>query len=154
MPEKDIMQRPPRDPKESVFAGGLGFGVIYQGILVALLTLSSYAIGYYVLSENNGIFATTMAFMTLSMAEVFHAFNMRSLKNSIFTIKNQNKMLWLAGGVSFVLSTLLVLVKPLANVFSLTTLNGVQYAISIGIAFLIIPIVEVVKLAIRGKSKK
>ena len=154
MPEKDIMQRSPRDPKESVFAGGLGFGVIYQGILVALLTLSSYAIGYYVLSENNGIFATTMAFMTLSMAEVFHAFNMRSLKNSIFTIKNQNKMLWLAGGVSFVLSTLLVLVKPLANVFSLTTLNGVQYAISIGIAFLIIPIVEVVKLAIRVKSKK
>ena len=145
-PEKDIMSRPPRNPKENIFAGGLGFGVVYQGILVALLTLTSYALGYYVLSDHDNVLATTMAFMTLSMAEVFHAFNMRSLKNSILTIKNQNKMLWLAGAVSFVLSTLLVMVKPISSVFSLTPLTLAQYGIAIAIAFAVIPIVEIVKL--------
>ncbi len=153
-PEKDVMNRAPRNPKESIFAGGLGVGVIYQGILVALITLTSYTLGYYVLSSQNAILATTMAFMTLSMAEVFHAFNMRSLKNSIFAIKNQNKMLWLAGGVSFVLSTILVTVKPISNVFSLTTLSIEQYAIAIGIAFLVIPVVELVKLVTRFITKK
>lgn len=148
-PEKDIMQRAPRNPKESVFAGGLGINVVYQGILVAIITLTSYALGYYVLSSHNAVLATTMAFMTLSMAEVFHAFNMRSLKGSIFAIKNQNKMLWLAGGVSFVLSTLLVMVKPIANVFSLTPLTFAQYGIAIAIAFLVIPVVEMVKLITR-----
>ena len=152
-PEKDVMNRAPRNPKESIFAGGLGVGVIYQGILVALITLTSYALGYYVLSSHNAVLATTMAFMTLSMAEVFHAFNMRSLNNSIFTIKNQNKMLWLAGGVSFVLSTLLVMVKPIASIFSLTPLTFAQYGIAIAIAFAVIPIVEIVKLIARTVKK-
>ena len=92
---------------------------------------------------------TTMAFLTLSMAEVFHAFNMRSLKKSIFTIKNQNKILWLAGAVSFVLSTLLVTITPIAGVFSLTPLTLAQYGIAIAIAFMVIPIVEIVKLITR-----
>ncbi len=145
-PENDIMKRPPRNPKESIFAGGLGINVIYQGILVAIITLISYALGYYVLSNNNALLATTMAFMTLSMAEVFHAFNMRSLRRSIFTIKNQNKILWVAGAVSFILSTLLVTVEPISSVFSLTPLTFVQYGIAIAIAFSVIPIVELVKL--------
>ena len=153
-PERDVMNRAPRNPKESIFAGGLDVNVIYQGILVALITLSSYVLGYYVLSDHNAVLATTMAFMTLSMAEVFHAFNMRSLKNSIFTIKNQNKMLWLAGCVSFVLSTLLVTIKPIANVFSLTPLSIVEYGIAIGVAFLVIPVVELVKLITRVITKK
>jgi len=154
-PEKDIMQRSPRNPKENIFAGGLGIGVVYQGILVAAITLISYSIGYYALSDHNGVLATTMAFLTLSMAEVFHAFNMRSLKNSIFTIKNQNKMLWLAGAVSFTLTTLLVTVKALANTFSLQQLTIAQYGIAIAIAFAVIPIVEIVKLITRlVKNKK
>ena len=153
-PEKDVMNRAPRSSKESIFAGGLGANVIYQGILVAIITLTSYALGYYVISDKNAVLATTMAFMTLSMAEVFHAFNMRSLKTSIFTIKNQNKILWLAGALSFILSTLLVTVKPISNVFSLSPLSIENYLISIGIAFLVIPIVEVVKLVTRLMLKK
>ena len=153
-PEKDVMERKPRDPKESVFAGGLGVNVIYQGVLVALLTLVSYAIGFYVISDKNAVLSTSMAFMTLSMSEVFHAFNMRSLKNSIFSIKGQNKMLWLAGCVSFVLSTILVTVKPIAEVFSLMKLSIEQYFIAIGIAFMVIPVVEIVKLICRIVKKK
>ena len=105
-------------------------------------------------SDDSALLATTMAFMTLSMAEVFHAFNMRSLNNSIFTIKGQNKILWLAGSVSFVFSTILVAVKPVANAFSLTTLSIEQYFIAIGIAFSIIPFVEIVKLFTRLIKKK
>ena len=148
-PEKDVMKRKPRNPKENIFAGGLGIGVIYQGVLVAAITLISYALGFYVLSSGDSVLATTMAFLTLSMAEVFHAFNMRSLKESIFTIKKQNMMLWLAGAVSFALSTTLVTVKQLSSVFSLKALAIYEYVIAIAIAFAIIPIVEIIKLITR-----
>jgi Ca2+-transporting ATPase len=153
-PENDIMQRAPRDPKESVFARGLGFGVVYQGILVAALTLISYALGYYVIDQGNGVLATTMAFVTLSMAEVFHSFNMRSLKGSIFKMKYQNKWLWGAGIISAFLTTILVTVKPIAKVFSLEQLDIGVYSLSLVVAFCIIPLVEIVKLITRCIDKK
>jgi Ca2+-transporting ATPase len=148
------MKRKPRDPKESVFARGLGVGVAYQGILVAGLTLLSYSLGYYVISNSNAVLATTMAFLTLSMAEVFHAFNMRSLLGSIFTMKHQNKWLWGAGAISFILTTLLVTIKPIANIFSLTTLSIAEFGIALGIAFAVIPIVELIKCGFRAYYKK
>lgn len=148
--ESNIMKQKPRDPKESVFARGLGFGVVYQGVLVSALTLISYAIGHYVIGgDNAAVLATTMAFVTLSTAEVFHAFNMRSLTDSIFTMKSQNKWLWGAGAISFALTTLLVTVEPIANVFSLTKLSIANLGIAVGMAFLVIPIVEIVKLILR-----
>ena len=153
-PENDIMKRDPRNPKESIFARGLGFGVAYQGILVAALTLISYALGYYVIDHGNGVLATTMAFVTLSMAEIFHAFNMRSLTGSIFKMKYQNKWLWGAGILSGLLTTLLVTIEPIANLFSLQSLDIGTYALAITIAFIIIPIVEIVKLIVRRTQKK
>ena len=153
-PENDIMKRDPRNPKESIFARGLGFGVAYQGILVAALTLISYALGYYVIDHGNGVLATTMAFVTLSMAEIFHAFNMRSLTGSIFKMKYQNKWLWGAGILSGLLTTLLVTIEPIANLFSLQSLDIGTYALAITIAFIIIPIVEIVKLIVRRAQKK
>ena len=148
--ESNVMKQKPRDPKESVFARGLGFGVVYQGVLVSALTLISYAIGYYVIGgDNAAVLATTMAFVTLSTAEVFHAFNMRSLTDSIFTMTSQNMWLWGAGAISFALTTLLVTVEPIANVFSLTKLSIANFGISVGMAFLVIPIVEIVKLILR-----
>lgn len=154
-PENDIMNRAPRDPKENIFARGLGFGVVYQGILVAVLTLISYAIGYYVIDQGNGVLATTMAFVTLSMAEVFHSFNMRSLEGSIFKVKYQNKWLWGAGAISFLLTTLLVSIEPISNVFSLEKLDIGTYSIALIIAFCVIPIVEIIKSIIRRvKNKK
>lgn len=153
--EKNVMKQMPRDPKESVFARGLGFGVVYQGILVAVLTLISYNIGYYAIGgEDASVIATSMAFVTLSMAEVFHAFNMRSLTGSIFKMKDQNKWLWGAGAVSFLLSTLLVTVGPLASTFSLKTLSIANYGIAVGLAFLVIPVVEIIKLIMRVVANK
>lgn len=151
-PEKNIMQRKPRDSKEGIFAGGLGLAVVYQGLLVAGLTLTSYFIGYYVLG--GALIGTSMAFLTLSMAEIFHSFNMRSLKGSIFTVKKQNLILWGAAIISFALTNLVLLVPAIAtNVFSLIPLDAKQYFIALGIAFLVIPIVEIVKLASNSVAK-
>jgi Ca2+-transporting ATPase len=95
-----------------------------------------------------------MAFVTLSMAEVFHSFNMRSLKGSIFKMKYQNKWLWGAGIISAFLTTILVTVKPIAKVFSLEQLDIGVYSLSLVVAFCIIPLVEIVKLITRCIDKK
>ncbi len=157
--EGDIMKRKPRDSKEGIFAGGLGFGVIYQGVMVTLITLASYFIGMYALAPNHaGVsaesLATTMAFLSLSMAEIFHSFNMRSLRSSIFTIKKQNWWLWGAAGFSLLLTTLVIEIPFLASAFSLAQLGIVEYGVAIGLAFLVIPIVEIVKLIQRQMEKK
>ena len=158
--EKDIMKRKPRDTKEGVFARGLGFGVIYQGIAVAGLTLLSYFLGRYAFGDNNGSLGTSMAFLTLSMSEIFHSFNMRSLNGSIFTIKKQNLVLWGAGIIAAA-ATIVVLQVPIIaeKVFSLVPLNAGQFFAALGIGFAIIPIVEIVKLVanliakIKSKTK-
>ena len=160
-PEADVMKRQPRDSKEGIFAGGLGAAVAYQGFLVTAITLVSYFIGAKILAQAGhaeaiaagtytaGELGTSMAFLTLSMCEIFHAFNMRSLKGSIFTIKGQNKWLWGAGILSLIMTTVVVEVDFLAKAFSLAHLNLKEYAIAMGLAILIIPIVECVKLVHR-----
>ena len=95
---------------------------------------------------------TSMAFLTLSLAEIFHAFNMRSLKGSIFTMKNQNWWLIGAGLLSFLLTTAVVELLP--HIFDLHHLNITEYLIALGLAVLTIPIVEIVKLIQRAVAKK
>jgi Ca2+-transporting ATPase len=95
-----------------------------------------------------------MAFLTLSMAEIFHSFNMRSLKHSIFTIRKQNLWLWGAAALSLLLTTLVVEVDFLANAFDLAHLDLMEYSIALALAFLVIPVVEIVKLVQRIVSKK
>ena len=153
------MKRKPRDSKEGIFAGGLGFGVVYQGVLVTIITLASYFIGVYALAPSHmgvsaGALGSTMAFLTLSMAEIFHSFNMRSLKNSIFKIRKQNWWLWGAAMISLILTTLVIEVPFLANAFELAPLGFAEYGISIALAFMVIPVVEIVKLIQRSLDKK
>ena len=164
-PEADVMNRSPRDSKEGVFAGGLGFAVAYQGLLVTLITLASYYIGRDILFAEHlaasgtlhytaAELGTSMAFLTLSMCEIFHAFNMRSLHGSIFTMKYQNWWLWGAGLLSFLLTTAVVEIDFLAKAFNLAHLNLKEYAIAMALAVSIIPIVEIVKLIQRIVMKK
>ena len=160
-PEADIMKRKPRSSKEGIFAGGVGFAVAYQGFIVTVITLASYFIGRYWLAGLHhadaiaaGTYSaeslgTSMAFLTLSMCEIFHAFNMRSLKGSIFTMKTQNKWLWGAGAVSLLLTTVVIEIDFLAKAFDLAHLDLMEYGIALGLGFCIIPIVEVVKLVHR-----
>lgn len=161
-PEADVMKRKPRDSKDGVFAGGMGFAIAYQGLLVTLITLASYFIGKNVLypafhmnaNYDAAALGSSMAFLTLSMAEIFHAFNMRSLNGSIFKMKSQNIWLWGAGILSFLLTTVVVEVDALANAFELAHLNMAEYATAMGLAILTIPIVEIVKAITRAIHKK
>ena len=165
-PEANVMDRKPRDSREGIFAGGLGFAVAYQGVLVTVITIVSYLIGRYWLADafhheaiQSGLYSaemlgSSMAFLTLSMCEIFHAFNMRSLHGSIFTIKGQNKWLWGAGILSFILTTVVVEVDFLCNAFELAHLDLLEYGIAMALAISIIPIVEIVKVFHRMVDKK
>ena len=155
--ERNLMQRPPRNPKDGIFAGGVGFDVAYQGFFVTLLTMAAFFIGERI---QNGAWAianstdgTTMAFLTLSMAEIFHSFNMRSQRQSVFSIKCQNKYLWGAAILSLVLTLVVLYVPFLADAFSFEHISFLEYGIALVLAFLIIPMVEIVKAIQRALEK-
>ena len=110
--DPDIMNRPPRSSKEGIFAGGLGVNCLIQGIALAVITIASYIIGeifengaFHLVTSEDGM---TMAFLTLSMAELFHSFNMRSLDKSLFRTPGHNKILYatLAGAIVLTLAVL------------------------------------------------
>ena len=155
--EADIMKRKPRDAKAGVFSGGMGIDILYQGALVAILTLASYFVGHYVesgvLEIADSADGTTMAFITLSMAEIFHSFNMRSQRESIFSVKGMNKVLNLAAIGSFIATTLVCEVPVLAKAFQFESIELTEYIIAIVLGFMVIPIVELVKLIQRKCSK-
>ena len=157
-PEADVMNRKPRDSKEGVFAGGLGLAVFYQGALVTVITLISYFIGHRfetgTFEITDSVHGTTMAFLTLAMCEVFHSFNMRSLKGSIFTVKGQNKWLWGAGLLSLILTSVVVLIDPIASVFNMTAIGWKEYLVAMALGFLVVPIVEICKFFTRTREKK
>ncbi len=148
--EDDIMKRPPRDPKEGIFAGGLGFDVFFQGTIVTILVMMSYLIGHYyesgVWEFVNSADGTTMAFLTLSMVEIFHSLNMRSRRGSIFKMRTHNVFLYGAMLVSLVLTTAVIEIPFLANAFAFTSIDLPEYLIALGLAVVIVPIMEVVKL--------
>ena len=155
--EADIMKRKPRDPKEGIFAGGMGFDVFFQGLIVTILVMVSYLLGHYIESGVwefvNSPDGTTMAFLTLSMVEICHSLNMRSRRGSIFKLTNHNKFLYGAMIVSLILTTVVIEVPFIAAAFQFTPIDLNEYAIALGLAILIIPIMEVVK-AIQRKVEK
>ncbi len=168
--EPDTMNRPPRDSKDGIFSGGLGFDVVYQGILVTIITIAAYLIGSFMEfspAYGAGWFAhlvdptvgvsghgMTMAFLAMSMCEIFHSFNLRSQRKSVFSLRSHNKVLWAAMLGSLLLTTLVIEVPFIANAFGFTTIGWLEYGIAIGLAFLVIPIVELVKLIQRAVAKK
>lgn len=155
--DRDIMKREPRSSKDGIFANGLGFDVAWQGIMVTVVTLAAYFIGMHLAQgteefvHQNGM---TMAFLTLSMAEIFHSFNMRSRRESIFAMKNQNKYLLGAMVLSLILTTVVIYVPFLANMFDFAAISALEYFISMLLAISVIPIVEIVKLIQRAVEKK
>lgn len=155
--EADIMKRAPRDSKEGIFAGGMGFHVVFQGAAVTLITMAAYFTGHYMESGRweivNSADGITMAFLTLSMTEIFHSFNMRSMRHSIFSVKGQNKFLWGAMLLSWVCTTAVIYVPFLSAAFGFERISLAEYAVSMVLAFLIIPFVELVKLIRRSLKK-
>ena len=158
--EPDTMNRPPRNSKEGIFAGGLGFDIAYQGILVTIITIASYIIGhcfevgYFEIPRGISNDGMTMAFLTMSMCEIFHAFNMRSQRKSIFSLTTHNKVLWAAMIGSLLLTTAVLEIPFLANAFGFTPISWAEYGIAMALAVLVIPIVEIIKLIQRKTSRK
>ncbi len=158
--EPNIMRRKPRDAKAGIFADGMGFDIAYQGALVTVLVMISYFIGHFIETGNwaitNSADGTTMAFVTMSMAEIFHSFNMRSQRQSIFKLGSQNRVLIFAAIGSLIATTLVCEVPFLARAFEFTTVEPLEYLIAIALGACVIPVVELVKFIQRriGESQK
>ena len=155
--EADIMRRKPRQAKAGIFSGGMGIDIAYQGLMVSMLVLASYFIGHFM---ESGVWeiadspaGTTMAFLTMSMAEIFHSFNMRSQHGSIFALKTRNTFLLGAGVLALIATTLVCEVPFLANAFGFTSVNLSEYLVALGLGVLVIPIVELIKLVQRRIAK-
>ncbi len=146
--EHGIMQRKPRSGNAHIFSDGMGINLLWQGALIAVLTLCSYVIG----AQTSPQAGTTMAFLTLSLCEMLHAWNMRSLNGSVFTLEHRNPALLGSILLSFVLTVPVLLIPALRNIFSLTALSGMQYLWAVLIAAVIVPVVELVKAIRRQKN--
>lgn len=148
--EKNIMQRKPRGSKSNFLSNGVGSSIIYQGILEGLITLGVYwlAIKFPVHTTSAQIHADalTMAYATLGVLQLFHAFNSKSIHGSIFTKETfNNKYFNLAILVSAILLAMTIFVPAFNSTFHVTTLDLSQWGIVLGAGFLLVIIVEIVK---------
>ena len=163
--EGDIMRRKPRKASDGVFAGHMGMDCIVQGIAITLLVLASFFVGVYFdmgyiniadmvagTADEEGVM---MAFITLNMVEIFHCFNMRSRRASLFTMEKQNWWLWGSAAMALVLTVIVTDVPALAQMFfGNVTLEPRGVICALLIALLIIPIVEVYKAIMRHVEKE
>ena len=160
--EPGIMKRAPRDSGDGIFAGGMGVDCLFQGVVISALTLVSYFVGLSfqhtsladaIANPSLARDGMTMAFLTLSMVEMFHSFNMRSRRKSIFTLPTQNKWLWLSFAASLILTYLVIETDALSAAFGFSEISMTEYAIAMGLAISIIPIVEIYKAIMRAVEK-
>ena len=144
--EENIMSRLPRNPKKNLFADGLWWKIMLEGAMLGMFTLLAFSIGNRLYSVEVG---RTMAFLTLGILELVHSFNIKS-EESIFKIGIfENKYLIGALVLGVILQVIVVVVSPLAQVFSLVPLTGIQWLYTVLIAIAPIPIVEIQK-AVNG----
>ena len=150
--EADTMKRAPRNSGDGIFAGGLGFDIAYQGVLITVITIASYIIGhcmevgYFEIPKGVSADGMTMAFLTMSMCEIFHSFNMRSQRKSVFTLHTHNLVLWGAMLGSLVLTTAVLEIPAVAAMFGFTPVSLPEYLTALLLAVLVVPVVELVKL--------
>lgn len=162
--ESNIMHRKPRKSSDGIFSGGVGFDVVYQGLLVTVLTLLAFFIGerfetghWAFMNIADCEEGMTMAFLTMSMCEIFHSFNMRSQRNSVIAMSlkgSHNKFLFGAMIASLLMTTAVIEVPFLADAFGFTPIGFAEYAVSLLLAFSVIPIVEITKAVQRKLAKK
>ena len=125
--------------------------------MIALLTLAAYLLGDYMerghFALENSADGMTMAFLTMSLTEMFHAFNMRRERGSVFGLRKQNWYLFGAMAFSLIATTAVIYIPALKQAFQFESISGTEYLLAVGLAFLIIPIVELVKLLRRMASR-
>ena len=154
--EEGAMEAPPRQGNESLFDRKFSLRLGWQGLMVGGLTLLAYYLGFVHLGQTGqeGAAANTMSFATLTMSQLFHAFNVRSEHHSLFAqgvFSNPAMNRAFLTGLALQLAVLLV--PPLQDVFSVTAMTGWQWLAVLGLAVMPIPVCEVEK-AIRGRRRK
>ena len=134
-------------------------------IIATVLVLASFFVGVYfdmgyihiadMIAGNADEEGVMMAFITLNMVEIFHCFNMRSRRASLFTMKKQNKWLWASAALALVLTVIVTVQPTLAEMFfGPVTLELKGVLAALGLAFLIIPLMEIYKAIMRAGEKE
>ena len=141
-PDKDIMNKKPRNSRKSIFADGLWGKIIVEGVMLGMLTLVTFSIGNNLYGLEVG---RTMAFVAIAMLELVHSFNVKS-EESIFKVGLfENKYLIGAFILGAFLQIVVVMVPVFANVFGLVPLTGTQWIYTLGISILPLIIMEAQK---------
>lgn len=142
-PEENVMENPPVSSNKSLFSGGLGYRIAYEGFMIGILALTAFGIGhkYFDNGEIHNI-SRTMAFAVLSISQLVHAFNMRTDK-SIFKIHIfSNKYLCIAFIIGVAMQAAVIMIPFLAAVFDVTALNLQQWGIVAVLSFIPVLFVE------------
>ncbi|MDZ5474400.1 cation-translocating P-type ATPase [Bacillus sp. 31A1R] len=132
-PEDDVMKRKPRSPKEGVFARGLGWKVVSRGFLIGIVTLIAFMITYYQDTENL-VYAQTIAFATLVMAQLIHVFDCRSEKSVFSRNPFGNKYLVWAVISSVILMLIVIYYPPLQPIFHTVPVELRDWFLVVGLA--------------------
>ena len=153
--EEGIMNQPPRDAKASLFAGGFAFRLAWQGVMVGALTLAAWFLGWAVLPEGGAGAANTMAFATLTLSQLFHAFDVRSERASLFHIGLwSNPAMNKAFLIGLAMQLAVLLVPPLQLVFGTVPLTPTQWGAVVGLALTPVAVCEGTKAAARSQSRR
>ncbi len=158
--EKGIMDEKPKSKNEGLFAHGLGFKIIFSGVLFAVLSLLGFYIGYYNVggwlpdSVDRLAAGQTMAFMILALSQAVHTYNMRS-EHSVFKIGLfSNKYVNLATLAAIVLMSAVLFIRPVAELFKLAILPWQLYLIALGLIMVPLAVMEIYKLIEKLINKK
>ncbi len=143
--EKDIMNVPPRNPKESIVGGRVGFDIVYQGIAQALIVIITFLIGIFVFNSKE--IASTMAFLTLNFIQLFHMYNVHSNKSIFEDSPFKNKFINIAFLIEIGLFVLISFIPPLSQILGMAPLSILQWITVFTLSFLIIPICEIFKVS-------
>ena len=122
-PEGDVMKRKPRNPKEGVFARGLGWKVVSRGFLIGIVTLIAFILAYKD-NPNQLEYAQTVAFMTLVLAQLIHVFDCRSEKSILSRNPFGNKYLVWAVLLSLLMVLVVIYYPPLQPIFHTVPIHG------------------------------
>lgn len=149
-PERDVMRRRPRDPNGSIFDRPMVTRVAYQGLVIALCTLTAYRVGCMA----SLACGQTMAFAVLSGSQIVHAFNVRSNTRSLFHKGPYNPWMLRAGAAALLLQFAVLLIPFLRTLFKLALLTPIQWSVVVLLALLPLFVVESVKAVKRGKGSR
>ena len=152
--EPSVMEEKPRSASEPLFTRRFSIRLAWQGLMVGLLTLAAYWLGEYVLSDPTMADATanTMAFATLTFCQLFHAFDVRSERQSIARIGlTSNPAMNKAFLVGMALQLSVLLIPPLMSVFQVCALNPVEWLVVLGLSLTPLAVCEVEKAVRRNR---